>query len=210
MITEQSAYPLSWPISWPRTPSHQRERGSFEGTPDRVRRDMLAEIDRIALGREARTHTIRDYIIVSTNMPLRRDGEPMASRNEPVDPGVAVYFKRKGKQMCFACDKYDRVWKNMRSIHKTIEALRGIERWGSSQMMERAFTGFAALPPPTSEQSNCWTILELPFGSTVEQINDRYRHLSQVRHPDRGGSHDAMAALNKARQEALAAVKGRP
>ena len=86
--------------------------------------------------------------VISTNRPVRRDGLPYASAREPDDPGVAVYFEREGDRVCFACDQYDRVWKNMRAIQKTIEAMRGIERWGSKEMLDRAFTGFTALPPP--------------------------------------------------------------
>jgi hypothetical protein len=138
------AYPLCWPNGWPR--AADRERGTFIGTPDMVRKELIAEVDRMIGARPG--YAYRESRIISTNVPLRRDGEPMAGRNEPLDPGVAVYFQRKGKQVCFACDKYDRVWKNMRAIAKTIEAMRGIERWGSSDMLDRAFTGFAALPEP--------------------------------------------------------------
>lgn len=87
-------------------------------------------------------------VVVSTNKPVRRDGGIYVGAKEPTDPGVAVYFERDNNRVCFACDQYDRVWKNMRAIAKTIEAMRGIERWGSKEMLDRAFTGFAALPPP--------------------------------------------------------------
>lgn len=209
-MAEQSAYPLTWPEGWPRTPARERVWGHFKGTPDKVRREMLEEIDRIVLGKESSKLTVRHNVIVSTNVRLRRDGEPSAGLPEPADTGVAVYFRRRGKPMSFACDRYDRVWKNMRAIQLTIEALRGIDRWGSSQMMERAFTGFAALPPPTSAPDNCWSVLELPFASPADLIQERYRLLAQVRHPDRGGSQEAMAALNKARDEAMAAIKEGP
>lgn len=89
-------------------------------------------------------------VVVSTNKPVRKDGGVYANAREPEDPGVAVYFERDGDRVCFACDQYDRVWKNMRAIAKTIEAMRGIERWGSKEMLDRAFTGFAALPPPST------------------------------------------------------------
>jgi hypothetical protein len=88
------------------------------------------------------------HVVVSTNKRIRRDGGVYAGEKEPADPGVAVYFDREGDRVCFACDQYDRVWKNMRAITKTIEAMRGIERWGAKQMLDQAFQGFAALPPP--------------------------------------------------------------
>lgn len=134
----EDAFPLQWPDGRLRTPVHQREWGRFKGTPDAVQREMRDEIERMG-GRQ---------IVVSTNKPVRRDGGIYANAREPDDPGVAVYFQRGKDRVCFACDQYDRVWKNMRAIAKTIEAMRGIERWGSKEMLDRAFTGFAALPPP--------------------------------------------------------------
>lgn len=134
----EDAYPLQWPAGRRRTPAECRDWGRFKGTRNEVQSAMLDEIERMG-GRN---------IVVSTNVPVRRDGLPYASAKEPSDPGVAVYFERGKERVCFACDQYDRVWKNMRAIGKTIEAMRGIERWGSKEMLDRAFTGFAALPPP--------------------------------------------------------------
>lgn len=34
----------------------------------------------------------------------------------------------------------------MRAIEKTIEALRGLERWGAKEMVNAPFRGFKALP----------------------------------------------------------------
>jgi hypothetical protein len=90
-------------------------------------------------------------VVVSTNLPLFRDGYPIASGMEPTDPGVAVYFRLNGKSMVFACDRYFYVYENIQAIARTIEALRGIERRGASDMMERAFSGFNALTDGPSE-----------------------------------------------------------
>lgn len=201
----QLAYPLHWPAGWPRTPAIQRERGSFDGTQDRVRRELLAEIDRIALGADSRRFTISEHVVLSTNQPLRRDGQPSAAHGEPADPGVAVYFTRKKKPVCFACDKFDRVWKNMRAIQKTIEALRGIERWGSSQLLDRAFTGFAALPHKTGP--SCWELLGVEPEADEATILTAWRKKAQSAHPDAGGTHTAMAALNEAKDIALATAR---
>ncbi len=136
----ERAYPLQWPADRPRTPYEEREDSRFDVTPDRAQRDMRHQIEMMG----------GEDIIVSTNQRVRRDGMIYAADlgRTPDDPGVAVYFKRKDRRMCFACDQYPRIWENMRAIGKTIRALRGIERWGSHEMMDRAFTGFAALPPP--------------------------------------------------------------
>lgn len=137
--------------------------------------------------------------MLSTNLPLRRDGMPYAGVKAPADPGVAVYFERKGLQMVFACDRFRTVASNMRAIQRTIEAIRGIERWGASDMMERSLQAFEALPPPGS----CWSILGLKPGAKTAEIEAAYRKQAMTAHPDRGGSDAAMAKLNQARIDAL-------
>lgn len=183
------AYPLAWPQGWPRTKSPQGSR--FDGTFARIRDELWAEIGKLG-GR---------YPTLSTNLPLKRDGMPYAGQKEPADPGVAVYFERRGRQMVFACDKWSKVQDNMRAIQRTIEAIRGIERWGASEMMERAFQAFEALPPPQS----CWSILGVRPGASNEEVQAAYRAKAKAAHPDAGGTAHAMAELNRARDEALAA-----
>lgn len=177
------AYPLTWPAGVLRTPPHERVAGTFDSTPDRVRREMLLELDRLVLGKQARTHTVRNSVILSTNVQLRLDGEPMAGRSEPSDPGVALYFKMHGEPMVIASDKYDKVWKNMRAIQRTLEAMRAIGRYGSSQLQARAFTGFKALSQEASRPS--WqAVLDVKPDCTYEQAKAAWRALVTRYHPD--------------------------
>jgi hypothetical protein len=88
--------------------------------------------------------------------PLRRDGLPLANHRTPSDLGVAVYFTYRGRQMCLACDQWDKIQDNIHAIRKTIEAFRGIPRWGTGDMMERAFTGFEELPAPGQQAKRPW------------------------------------------------------
>jgi hypothetical protein len=207
-MSEQLAYPLTWPQGWPRTPRQEREIGQFDGTMDRIRLELIREIDRLVLGKRSTAFTIRNSMVISTNLPLRKDGEPRADARAPDDPGAAVYFVRNETRLCFACDRYDAVWKNLRAIQRTIEAMRGIERWGSSQLLERAFTGFAALPERTGP--SCWEVLGLNPAAGEAEILKAWREKARGAHPDReGGSHEAMSALNEAKDIALATVKAR-
>ena len=51
-----------------------------------------------------------------------------------------------------------------------------------------------------------WKILGVRRSASQEEIRVAWRKLSRDAHPDRpGGSHDAMARLNAARDEGLAA-----
>lgn len=185
------AYPLAWPHGWKTTayPKRSRFKGSFAG----IRTELVKEIKRIG----------GDYIVLSTNIPLRRDGLPYASQGEPKHTGVAVYFMRRGKQMVFACDKWNRVQDNMRAIQKTINAIRGIETWGASEMLERAYSAFEALPPPTNLVATCWDILGVKPGSSADEITRAYRKAAMRVHPDHGGDVAAMAALNRARDDCV-------
>ncbi|MDQ0082870.1 hypothetical protein J2W35_003229 [Variovorax boronicumulans] len=193
-----TAYPLVWPTLRPRTADWKVERSNF----DRKRtlataRDML--INEVKLLRGA-------GLIISSNIPLRLDGLPRSGYAAPRDAGAAIYFKRDGQDMAFACDRWNRVEDNIYAIAKTIDALRSIARWGTGDMLKAAFTGFTALPAPiVAGMKRHWRDV-LQFGNgapTRESITSRYRILASTAHPDKGGSTADMAELNQARDDAL-------
>ena len=195
------AYPLSWPAGKPRTPRHKIERSRFEpyGRAAEVE-NVRAELQRLG----ARN------VIVSTNMRLRRDGLPYSSDRAPDDQGVAVYFDYAGGQKCFACDRWRTIEENLRAIFKSIEAIRGLERWGSKSFVDAAFTGFSALPAPGQQSKRSWRqVLGVGHDGqvTAAGINAYYREAARKAHPDMGGSADAMAEVNAARDEAISALK---
>lgn len=186
------AYPLSWPDGWKRTVNHEHSR--FKTSFGAARKHLFAELGRMG----------SSGIILSTSLPLRNDGMPHANmRPDNNEAGVAVYFQRNRKPMVFACDKYLAIADNLYAIAKTIEALRGIERWGASSMMERAFSGFNALPASTV--AKWWDVLGVEQSATRVQVEIAYRKEAMRVHPDVGGTAEQMSALNAARD---AAVKG--
>lgn len=174
--------------------------------PDRSRFGDVS----FARARDALMHEIELLggikVILSTNIPLKLDGMPYANRNQPPDKGVAVYFTFGKRPMVFACDEWDKIEHNVWAIAKTIEALRGIRRWGSGDMLERAFTGFTALPAPA--QKKHWReVLEMS-GSAGNPgkftLKNRRDELAKLHHPDRpGGSTFRMMEINRAYDEAL-------
>jgi hypothetical protein len=195
-----TAYPLCWPAGHRRTPPRDTKNAPFKMGDERAKNEMMNEI-RLLGGRN---------IIVSSNVAVRQDGLPYAdaARRKINDAGVAVYFDLKGAQKCFACDRWGRVSENIRAIGLSIAALRGLDRWGSSDMVERAFTGFAALPPPivTAPPKRSWReVFDFPHDQIigwVPLVPERYKALAMKRHPDNGGSHEAMTELNAAYDEA--------
>jgi len=195
MVTRMSkhsadVYPLTWPAGWPRAPRPDRSR--FDVSLVAARDGLISQIKLMG----------GTHIVLSTNLRVRNDGLPLAKQAQPNDKGVAVYFLRRGRQMVFACDRWDKIEDNIRAIEKTIEAMRGIERWGASEMMERAFQAFEALPAPKS----CWDVLGVRPGASAADVNAAYRAKARGAHPDSGGSEAAMSELNRARDEALSSA----
>jgi hypothetical protein len=193
----ESAYPLAWPAGRKRTERYRREHGKFDVTFSRARDNIVDQVVLLCGGRWARD----PQIVISTNVSLRRDGLPLAGQRAPDDPGVAVYFLYKGKQMSFACDRWLKIEHNMQAIAKTIEALRGIARWGTGDMLEAAFTGFTALPAPSATRH--WReVLGVASDADMGLVRAAYRVLASRHHPDKGGTHDGMAELNAALAQA--------
>lgn len=191
------SYPLTWPDGHPRTPAAERQPGhAFKLTFGVYMRELQDEVGRLG-GVD---------LIVSTNIRSKPNGMPYATERPPSDPGVAVYFTWNGKPYAMACDRYTEVRKNIRGITLCIDALRALERHGSSAILERAFRGFTALPAHASRPG--WAdVLGVPSTATAADIDTAFRRLALEAHPDKpGGSHEAMARLTEARADGLACV----
>lgn len=200
-MTGRQAYPLDWPEGWPRTPASRRVSSCpFRVTFAQGRDDLVEELR--LLGATG--------VVLSTDIPVKRDGLPYAGtqwRAGRDDPGVAVYFTLERKPKVVACDRYASPEANLRAIGKSIEALRGLRRWGASGILERAFAGFDALPNPSRFD---WRA-EFAWGDGAysrEEVLERYKALAFHRHPDRGGTDASMARLTRARDEALRELDG--
>ena len=194
-------YPLQWPEGWKRTPSYQRKTATFsrQGKAltvfDGVQR-VLDELQRLGVH--------QDDVIVSTNVQTRLDGLPRSNQGRPGDPGVCVYWKpAKHPMRCMAVDRYDEVQDNLAAVAATLEAMRSIERHGGAAILDRAFTGFAALPAPAGGKRDWWTVLELSSTASQAEIREAFNRLAREHHPDRGGTDERMAEIIRARDEAL-------
>lgn len=185
------AYPLQWPVGYPRSKSKEWSR--FKCSFTSARDGILHEI-RLLEGTRP---------VISTNIPIRKDGIPYSGFAQPKDTGVAVYFLLNGRDMVLACDRWIKIEDNLRAVEKAIEAMRGLDRWGVSDMLNRAFQGFTALPPPPDPSFQAWWhILGCSSDTPLGEVEGRYRTLAKNMHPDRGGSVAAMADLNWAIEQA--------
>lgn len=205
------AYPLQWPAGWPRTAAGAAQHGKFGTKAQRPGQHWastvsitVAQATQRVLDELARMGIGRDDVVISTNLALRLDGLPRSGQGAPRDAGAAVYWQtRNGDRRVMAIDRYHKVEDNLAAIAATLDAMRAIERHGGARVLERAFTGFTALPAPTAVRS--WREVMI-FGEstpTRDQLRQRYRELARARHPDRaGGSDAAMSELNVALAEA--------
>lgn len=204
-----TANPLSWPIGWKR--SKVQEHGRFgkkvstASTSRKQTADLtIAEATARVLAELQRMGMSRDDVVISTNLVLRLDGLPRSDQRAPNDVGVAVYWEDgKGGHKVMAIDRYYKVADNLAAVAATLDAMRAIDRHGGAAILERAFTGFTALPAPSAARH--WRdVLSVPNTVQTEQtLKDAYRRAASAVHPDKTGADNApMVAVNLAYEQA--------
>lgn len=187
-------YPLRWLPQQPRTKSPKRATfGAWSMA--RVGPSLVNELR--LLGAK--------LVVITSNLQVRADRTGFLSNQRVDDAGIVVYFELKGKRKAMACDRWSLPEHNVRALVKSIEAIRGLERWGGSDFLDGLFTGFEALPAPDS------VIVSVPsfFESCVDENDVRatYRKLSKELHPDVGGSVDEFSELQRQYKMALVGWK---
>jgi DnaJ-domain-containing protein 1 len=205
-MDNKTAYPLCWPDGWKRTPAGEIDVSRFyknyrNGSGGHSMAECLSllqkELD--LLGAE--------NPVVSTNIRLRLDGQPVSNAAQPNDRGAAIYFVLDGKPVSLACDKWNRVECNLWAIAKHIEALRGQERWGVGNIAQ-AFRGYMALPAPRGNGSDPFDILGIPKNSSFDQVKDAYRNIARAHHPDTSGSDGEFFKIAKEAYENIERMVG--
>jgi len=209
----RSPYPLQWPARLPRTQPRARRYSAFGRaqrgrsraplSPYEAAKEVLHELELLGAAN----------MVITSLLPTRHDGLPYADgRSE--DPGVAVWFVFDGRDRVFACDQWHTHADNLHAIALSVGAMRGLERWGMADVVNRVFAGFAALPPGASDAPSepprpAWRELfgvgdlaALPAEDLLAVVKGRYRKLIAEAHPDAGGTHDRAAELNAALAEA--------
>lgn len=202
----RDAYPLQWPARLPRTKPGDRQRSSFGGrggrdalSPHATGKAVVDELHRLG----ATTW------VITSNLPSRGpEGIPFADAPRGDDSGIAVWFEYRRIERVLACDRWFRPEENLRAIAKSIEAMRGLDRWGVADVMANVFTGFAAaLPPgdPAVPVARPWRDVlggswpaELGAEDALALAKARHRRLMEGEHIDAGGSSERMLELNLA------------
>lgn len=193
------SFPLSWPQGYPR--AKHRKRSSFKTSFVNARDGLLDELRLMRAGN----------IVISTNQETYwRGGReiPYAKQQRTgEDPGVAVYFTWNGESYVLACDQWTRIEENMQAIRKAVEALRGLDRWGVSEMLKRAFTGFKALPENgVVTTANWWDILGVSQNASLTEVKHAYREMCKIHHPDVGGNESDFVRITEAYEQAISLI----
>jgi hypothetical protein len=208
-MQNESSYPLAWPPGWQRTERAKRRRAMFgtkPGARERIRELTVADATE-RLQRELDLLGAA-HPVCSTNVEVRLDGRPRSGAREPDDPGAAAYFTLKELRTVLACDRWSRVADNIAAIAAHVAALRGIERWGVGTL-EQAFRGYQPL-----EDFRAGLPWRRVFGIvggeavTLAAVEMMFRVRARESHPDHGGSHEAMAELNRALADARRELRG--
>lgn len=212
---KREASPLQWPEGWKRTDPDNRTRSRFAAGQFVHSRDGI--LKELRLMRAV-------HPTITSDLPLKSNGMPYATGRVD-DPGVAVWWvdaKIGGSSVerVIACDTYKDIADNLHAIQLTLNAMRGIGRWGANQVVERAFAGFAALPPGSGETINAVPVEEsidwreffeitplldgMNKHDLVALIRGRHKRMALAKHPDHGGTREAFDELSKALEAAEA------
>jgi len=176
-------YPLQWLPQQPRTKSPKRARFGRH-SPSKAG-DYLVD--------ELRMMNAKNCVI-SSNLRERARGGGFYANQNVEDPGIVVYFDLKGTGKAMACDLWDKPEHNLWALYLSVQAIRGLERWGGSEFLDGLFTGFKALPAPEDI-----ILFEKDYfvDTPIDGLKIRYKELAKELHPDLGGSSEEFAIMQK-------------
>lgn len=206
-------FPLAWPAGRPRTAGSKRQPGQFKANEKRITRLEAMKRLETEVARLGGTN-----LLVSSDLQLRADGQPHMGKPEPYDPGVVAFFTLKGEAVSMPCDTFGELAQNIAAIAAHIEATRRQTRYGVATAAE-SLQAFMALPSPEGgiTVARPWREVlglrsDFPEGLDRDEaemvITRRFRLKASDAHPDvKGGSEAKMADLNRARDEAMQAVR---
>jgi hypothetical protein len=157
---------------------------------------------------------------------IRVDGYPY-SNARPSHHTVRISFRRNGKvPMAMTSGGWADWVLNVYMIAKTLENLRAIDRYGCTSKGEQ-YAGWSQLPPGAANGDGVGAIQAGEFASvadamrflsttgdgeilslSADDLDKVYRAAAIKAHPDKGGSHELMSKVNRARDYVREAAGG--
>lgn len=136
-------------------------------------------------------------------------------------PAAQIIFDRAGIRYVSECSAWEHPLDNLRAAHLAIDyTYRIAEAYGvdlssekaAEQIYARLFAGMEVAPDPNVLQLGAgrawWEVLGLPNAETnAVAINNAFRALARVHHPDAGGQVADFQRLQRAYEEGLEAIR---
>lgn len=192
-------------------PRREKEACRFRSTAGQTQNDLKCELAAIGV----------DECVIQADLDesqIRNDGMPYATAKFKSHRVIVSFNHPEQGSVSFPCDTYTGFWNNVRGIVKTMEALRAVDRYGVTKNSEQ-YTGWKQLPSNAivlqdfrSVEDAAAHILDVAVGldecseyhhnamiTSDEFFRKIYRSAASIVHPDKGGSDQAMAKLNRAR-----------
>jgi len=143
------------------------------------------------LGETFRKWGIRNWSV----MPSRPMSRARWQNTEDRRVTVRYVPRKDGDEITLTMDVQNRAEDNLRVLYLAIEALRMNEARGIADLVREAYL---QLPAPAKTRDP-YEVLGVRPDAPAEVIDSAYRALAKQRHPDAGGTDDAMTELNEAR-----------
>ena len=144
----------------------------------------------IELAREFERWGVASWTVTPNTTP-NRVNVPAAVRSEA---GVTLTYRKGDRDVVLSLDTQDSPKDNLRALYLCVEAMRLVERRGLSDTVQSAYLQIAA--PPAARDP--YELLGVRPDAPLEVAEASYRALARARHPDQGGSTEAMQELNDA------------
>lgn len=172
----------NWPNRRPLRSPDERERSRFDSSWSQTLNLLSYEVSRL----NASSVVVR---LALEDKDIRRDGWPRASAR-PEHPGVIIEWQSGKRWSRMAADKYDHWQDNARAVALSLEALRGVERWGAVEGEQ--YEGLQLeLEDAGSSQSSAQELLD-SYGGLREAL--------KATHPDQGGDPEEFRRVQEARK----------
>jgi len=169
---------------WPGLLTARRQRSNFSASWSATLSLLNSELRHLG-ARE------RELLVAIRPEDFRLDGKPRANAKQE-HPGVILSFDAKVGHLSYAVDTFDRWQDNVRGIAKSLEALRMVDRYGTTKHGEqyRGFLALEATAAPagfeTADHALTW-LARLADVSALGEPRAILRLAKRVAHPDLGG-----------------------
>lgn len=170
---------------WPGALTVRRQRSNFSASWSATLSLLTSELRHLGAKE-------RELLVAIRPEDFRRDGKPRANAKQD-HPGVILSFDAKVGHLSYAVDTFDRWQDNVRGIAKSLEALRMVDRYGTTKHGEqyRGFMAIEATAAPagfaSTYEAQQWCKRIAGYEPDETWTRRIFREAQRAAHPDMGG-----------------------